>query len=60
MSPPADIIGLALAEDAGGGDVTCEFFVEEGRVARARAVARSQCVVAGIETAREVFRRVDD
>ncbi len=54
-----DPIAIALAEDVGSGDVTCEFFVPAGLKGRARIVAKEACVVAGIEVAAEVFQRVD-
>lgn len=53
------LIDLALVEDIGTGDVTSEFFVPEDRVARAFVVARAEGIVAGVEVAAEVFRRVD-
>ena len=54
-----DPIAAALAEDIGPGDVTSEFFVEPDRTARAVIAARQHCVLAGVEVARETFRRVD-
>ncbi|MFN2475499.1 MAG: carboxylating nicotinate-nucleotide diphosphorylase [Chthoniobacterales bacterium] len=54
-----DPIAAALAEDLGPGDVTSEFFVSPGLQALGRIVARERAVVAGTETAAEVFRRVD-
>ncbi|MGI8436862.1 MAG: carboxylating nicotinate-nucleotide diphosphorylase [Chthoniobacterales bacterium] len=54
-----DLIAQALAEDIGSGDVTSEYFVAPDLQALARIVARERCVVAGAETAAEVFRRVD-
>ena len=54
-----DPIAIALREDIGRGDVTSEFFVSQDRHALARIVTRERAVVAGIETAAEVFRRVD-
>jgi len=53
-----DPIALALAEDLGSGDVTAEFFVER-RLGKARLFAKEAAVAAGVETAAEVFRRVD-
>lgn len=53
------LIDLALEEDLGSGDVTSEFFVPADRAARAFVEAREDGVVAGVEVAREVFRRVD-
>jgi len=54
-----DPIAAALAEDIGPGDVTTEFFVLPNLQALGRIVARERAVVAGAETAAEVFRRVD-
>jgi nicotinate-nucleotide pyrophosphorylase (carboxylating) len=54
-----DPIAIALREDIGTGDVTCEFFVTADQMGNARIVAREAAVVAGAETAREVFLRVD-
>lgn len=56
---PYDPIAAALAEDIGPGDVTSENFVAAHLQAVGRIVARERCVVAGGETAAEVFRRVD-
>lgn len=56
---PIDPIGIALQEDIGEGDVTTEFFVHASVHASARVVARERAIVAGTETAVEVFRRVD-
>ena len=55
----ADPIGIALAEDIGSGDITSEAFIPAGLQALGRIVARDRAVVAGTETAAEVFRRVD-
>lgn len=54
-----DPIGAALAEDVGAGDITSEFFVLAKLQALGRIVAHEHAVVAGGETAAEVFRRVD-
>ncbi len=54
-----DLIGLALAEDVGGGDVTSLFFTDAGRRSEGRVFAKEGCVVAGVAVAVEVFRRVD-
>jgi len=55
----SDPIALALAEDIGTGDVTSEYFVAPGLQAFGRIVARERAIIAGVETAAEVFRRVD-
>ena len=60
MSDPLrDPIEIALREDLGDGDTTTEFFVREDLRALGRIVARERAVVAGTETAAEVFRRVN-
>lgn len=62
MDAPSQIhdpITIALAEDVGTGDLTTEFFVRPRLRAFARIVARERAIVAGSETAAEVFRRVN-
>ena len=54
-----DPIAIALREDIGAGDVTSDFFVPEGRQALGRIIARERAIVAGGQTAAEVFRRLD-
>jgi nicotinate-nucleotide pyrophosphorylase (carboxylating) len=53
-----DPIAIALAEDLGNGDVTAAFFVEK-RPGKARLFAKENAIAAGVETAAEVFCRVD-
>jgi len=53
-----DPIGIALVEDIGRGDLTSRYFVGSERRS-ARIFARESAVAAGVETAAEVFRRVD-
>lgn len=55
----SDAIATALREDIGAGDITTDFFVPEGLQALGRIVARERAIVAGGETAAEVFRRVN-
>lgn len=59
MKPEHDPIEIALKEDIGAGDITSAFFVPESVQAAARIIAREKAIVAGTETAVEVFRRVD-
>jgi nicotinate-nucleotide pyrophosphorylase (carboxylating) len=60
MSDPApDPIAIALREDIGNGDTTTEFFIPDGLRALGRIVARERAILAGVETAAEVFRRVN-
>jgi nicotinate-nucleotide pyrophosphorylase (carboxylating) len=56
---PADPITIALREDIGAGDITTEVFVPRGLQTCGRIIARERCIVAGTQTAAEVFRRVD-
>src|SRR3979409_425020 len=56
--PVSDPIDIALREDLGEGDITTQFFVRDDLRALGRIVARERAVVAGAETAAEVFRRV--
>lgn len=57
--PIADPIEIALREDIGQGDVTTDFFVSKNVQAAVRIVARERAIVAGTQTAAEVFHRVD-
>ena len=54
-----DPIEIALREDVGDGDITTDFFVSKNQPAMARIIARERAILAGTETAAEVFRRVD-
>jgi nicotinate-nucleotide pyrophosphorylase (carboxylating) len=54
-----DPIAIALREDMGAGDVTTDFFVPVGMQALGRIIARERAIVAGGQTAAEVFRRLD-
>ena len=53
-----DPVAIALAEDIGRGDLTSRYFVGAERRC-ARIFAKEPAVAAGVETAAEVFRRVD-
>ncbi len=55
---PHDPITVALAEDIGSGDLTSTYFVGT-EVRRARVFVKQTGVAAGVETAAEVFLRVD-
>ena len=57
---PEDLIGLALAEDIGSGDVTAKWFTGGERRASAVILAREVCCLAGIGVCAEVFSRVDN
>src|SRR5207253_1756546 len=54
-----DPVALALAEDVGSGDVTCQYFVDASRRGHARIFARQACVLAGVEAAARAFHLVD-
>jgi nicotinate-nucleotide pyrophosphorylase (carboxylating) len=48
-----------LAEDIGGGDVTTEATVPKGARALGQLVAKSPCVISGLDVARRVFELED-
>jgi nicotinate-nucleotide pyrophosphorylase (carboxylating) len=54
-----ELVRRALAEDFGWGDVTTEALVDRQRRARGLIVARSPCVIAGLDVAAEAFRQLD-
>lgn len=54
-----EIVRRALAEDLGWGDVTTEATVDSARRARGTIVAKSECVIAGLDVAAEAFRQLD-
>ncbi|HJT46482.1 MAG TPA: carboxylating nicotinate-nucleotide diphosphorylase [Chthoniobacterales bacterium] len=58
-SSSADPIDIALAEDVGSGDITSDFFVPKNCRSVARIVARQRAILAGAQTAADVFGRVD-
>jgi nicotinate-nucleotide pyrophosphorylase (carboxylating) len=58
-SATADPIEVALREDIGDGDVTTDSFVSKNIRGTARIIARERAILAGANTAEEVFRRVD-
>ena len=53
------LIDWALEEDVGPGDFTTLWTFPAGRRAEAGVVAKAHGVIAGMEVAREVFRRID-
>jgi nicotinate-nucleotide pyrophosphorylase (carboxylating) len=53
------IIELALAEDLGQGDVTSEILIPLDLVGKAYILVKEEGVIAGLEVAEKVFRRVD-
>lgn len=54
-----DLVRRALAEDIGSGDVTTQATVDETHQARAVLLAKSTCVIAGLEVAADAFRQLD-
>jgi nicotinate-nucleotide pyrophosphorylase (carboxylating) len=54
-----DLVRRALAEDIGTGDVTTQATVDETHQARAVLLAKSRCVIAGLDVAAEAFRQLD-
>ena len=54
-----EIVRRALAEDFGWGDVTTETVIERNQKARGVILAKSSCVIAGLDIASEAFRQMD-
>jgi nicotinate-nucleotide pyrophosphorylase (carboxylating) len=54
-----ETVRRALAEDLGWGDVTTEATVGASQRARGVIVAKSRCVIAGLDVAAEAFRQLD-
>jgi nicotinate-nucleotide pyrophosphorylase (carboxylating) len=54
-----EIVRRALAEDLGWGDVTTDAIVAPSLRARGVILAKSSCVVAGVDVAAETFRQLD-
>lgn len=54
-----ELVRQALAEDIGDGDITTEATIDPAQRARAVFVAKSRCVIAGLDVACEAFRQLD-
>lgn len=54
-----ELVRNALAEDLGNGDVTTEATIDRSQVARAVILAKSRCVLAGLDVAFECVRQID-
>jgi nicotinate-nucleotide pyrophosphorylase (carboxylating) len=54
-----DLVRRALAEDIGRGDVTSQTIIDGETRARGVVLAKSPCVVAGLDVAFEAFRQLD-
>ena len=54
-----DLVRRALAEDIGAGDVTTNATVRQDQRARGTFLAKSACVLAGVDVALEAFRQLE-
>jgi nicotinate-nucleotide pyrophosphorylase (carboxylating) len=54
-----DLVRRALAEDFGWGDVTTEGVISRDQKGQAIILAKSRCVIAGLDIASEAFRQLD-
>ena len=54
-----DLVRRALAEDIGRGDVTSQALIDADARGRGVLLAKSPCVVAGLDVAFETFRQLD-
>ena len=55
----AQLIDMALAEDIGTGDITTDYLVPSHSQGRGIIVAKEDLVLAGLDIAKTVFRRLD-
>jgi nicotinate-nucleotide pyrophosphorylase (carboxylating) len=54
-----DLVRRALAEDVGAADITTRSTIDPAQRARAVVLAKSRCVIAGLDVAWEAFRQLD-
>ncbi|HEU4692282.1 MAG TPA: carboxylating nicotinate-nucleotide diphosphorylase, partial [Vicinamibacterales bacterium] len=54
-----DLVRRALAEDVGRGDITTTGTIDGSQRVRAIFLAKSRCVIAGLDVALEAFRQLD-
>jgi nicotinate-nucleotide pyrophosphorylase (carboxylating) len=54
-----EIVRRSLAEDFGWGDVTTEVVIDRTQIAHGVMMAKSRCVLAGLDIASEAFRQMD-
>jgi nicotinate-nucleotide pyrophosphorylase (carboxylating) len=54
-----ELVRRALAEDIGAGDITTQATIDRAQRARAVVLAKSRCVIAGLDVASEAFRQLD-
>jgi nicotinate-nucleotide pyrophosphorylase (carboxylating) len=54
-----DLVRQALEEDVGRGDITTRATIDPEQRARAVVLAKSSCVLAGLEVSLEAFRQLD-
>ncbi len=53
------IIKAALKEDIGTGDITTKAIISPKKMGKAQAIAKDNCIVAGIDIFKQVFLFVD-
>ncbi len=53
------IIGIALKEDLGSGDITSKLIIPEKKVGEGFIIARGKGIVAGLEAVELVFKQID-
>jgi nicotinate-nucleotide pyrophosphorylase (carboxylating) len=54
-----ELVRQALAEDVGRGDITTAATIDGGQRVHAVVLAKSRCVIAGLDVAIETFRQLD-
>jgi nicotinate-nucleotide pyrophosphorylase (carboxylating) len=59
LSVYQELVRRTLAEDIGPGDITTGATIQPAQEARAVILAKSRCVIAGLDVASEAFRQLD-
>lgn len=54
-----NLIETALGEDIGPGDITTDHLVDQNQQGRGEILAKEPLIIAGIDVARQVFKRLD-
>ena len=59
LSAYRGVVGRAIAEDLGSGDITTSATVPASAIGRGELIAKSDCVLAGLDAVRETFAQID-
>ncbi len=59
MNSISQLIDMAFAEDIGVGDITTDYLIPQGAMGKGMIVAKEALILAGLDVAIQVFRRLD-